>query len=278
MKTGNEFRQALHSGKTVYGTLLTSSSPRMFETMVNLRPDFVFLCNEHIFYNQEILGWMCRAYRTAGICPVVRILEPDPYLAAQALDSGAAAILAPYIEDTGQVMDLIGAVKYRPLKGRKLREILSGKEKPGDELSNYLKNHNRNNSLLLNIESPEGVRNLESFLSFNTGQDTGIDGIIIGPYDLSVSHGMPERYETPEFVELSCSIIRKARNSGVAAGGHTGYTGSLGLQVKWAEAGATIIMHSSDVFLFTDKYNEEMNLIRTVRGEEKESRQKGENI
>ena len=119
MKTGKDFRDALHSGQTVYGTLVTSSSPRVFDTIVTLTPDFVFFCTEHIFYNQDTLGWMCRAYKTAGINPVVRILKPDPYLATQALDSGAGTVLAPYVEDIEQVIELVGAVKYRPLKGKK---------------------------------------------------------------------------------------------------------------------------------------------------------------
>ena len=147
MSTGKEFRDALRSGKTVYGTLVTSSSPRMFDTIVSMKPDFVFLCTEHIFYNPDSLGWMCRAYKAAGINPVVRILKPDPFLAAQALDSGAGTILAPYVEDVEQALELVGAVKYRPLKGKKLRAILLGKEKPDAELDAYLKSQNKSNSL-----------------------------------------------------------------------------------------------------------------------------------
>jgi 2-keto-3-deoxy-L-rhamnonate aldolase RhmA len=278
MKTGNDFRDALRSGKTVYGTLVTSPSPRMFDTLTSLSPDFVFLCTEHIFYNPETLGWMCRAYKAAGINPVVRILKPDPYLATQALDSGAGSVLAPYVEDIGQVIELVGAVKYRPLKGKKLRDILLGKEKPGKEMAAYLKNHNRNNSLLLNIESPAGVEGMEEFFSIKSPDGSGVDGIVIGPHDLSVSHELPEKYSSKEFIDLSCNIIRKARNSGVAAGGHNGSSGSLHLQMEWAMAGATIIMHSSDVFLFADKYHEEINQIRALRGEARAEGQRGESV
>lgn len=276
--TGNQFRAALGSGKSVYGTLVTSSSPRMFDTMVRLEPDFVFLCTEHIFYNPETLGWMCRAYMAAGINPVVRILKPDPFLATQALDSGAGTILAPYTEDIEQVLELIGAVKFRPLKGQKLKNILLGKEKPGSDLEAYLKKHNRNNTLLLNIESPSGVMNMEQFFSLKSVDGPGVDGIVIGPHDLSISYELPERYESAEFIDLSCDIIRKARKSGVAAGGHNGSQGSLQLQMKWAEAGANIIMHSSDVFLFADKYQDDMNQIRCLKGENKIERDKSDSV
>ncbi len=266
--TGNQFRKALHSGKSVYGTLITSSSPRMFDTVIRLRPDFVFLCTEHIFYNPDSLGWMCRAYRAAGINPVVRIASPDPYLAAQALDAGAGTILVPYAEDLERVAELVGAVKYRPLKGRRLKNILLGREKPDQRLAEYLRDYNSDSSLLLNIESPEGVRNMNDFFSLSTPDGPGIDGIVIGPHDLSVSHDMPEQYGSSEFIELSCDIIRKARKAGVAAGGHTGSRQSLQLQLEWAMAGANIIIHSSDIFLFADRYNEEMNQIRSVKGDD----------
>lgn len=276
--TGKEFRDALRSGKSVYGTLITSASPKMFDLTLSLGLDYVFFCNEHTFYNPDTLGWMCRAYKAAGINPVVRILEPNPFLATQALDAGAGAILVPYVENIEDVYDLVGAVKYRPLKGEKLKKILFGEEKPPAGLEAYLKNHNKNHSLLLNIESPTGVNNLEQFFSIQSVDGPGVDGIVIGPHDLSASYEMPEKYRSKEFLDLSCGIIRKARSCGVAAGGHTGSRGSLDLQMEWAKAGANIIMHSSDMFLFADKLQDDMNCIREVKGEKVNTGLAGDNV
>jgi 2-dehydro-3-deoxy-L-rhamnonate aldolase len=265
--TGKDFRDALRSGKNVYGTLITSTSPKMFDTAISLGLDYVFLCDEHIAYNPETLSWMCRAFKAAGINPVVRILEPDPYLATRALDAGAGAVLVPYVENIADVFDLVGAVKYRPLKGEKLKRLLYGKEKPTAELEAYLKNHNKNHTLLLNIESPAGVKNMEEFFAVQSVDGPGVDGIVLGPHDLSTSYDMPEQYLTKEFIELSSEIIKKARASGVAAGGHNGSRGTLDLQIAWAKAGANIIMHSSDMFLFADKLQEDLNRLREVKGE-----------
>jgi 4-hydroxy-2-oxoheptanedioate aldolase len=275
---GKEFRDTLRSGKSVYGTLLTSSSPRIFDSIISLGLDYVFLCTEHIFYNPDTLGWMCRAYKAAGINPVVRILKPDPFLATQALDAGAEAVLVPYIEKIEDVYELVGAVKYRPLKGKKLKRILSGEEKPSAELEIYLKNHNKNHTLLLNIESPAGVTNMEQFLSIKTVDGPGVDGIVIGPHDLSVSHDMPEKYLSKEFLDLSCEIIKKARALGVAAGGHNGSRGTFDLQIAWAKAGANIIMHSTDIYLFADKFQDDLNIIRTLKGEKMTSKQAGDSV
>lgn len=263
----NEFRNALRSGKTVYGTLISSTSPKMFDVAKGLGLDYIFICNEHVLYNQNALGWMCRAYKAAGINPVVRILSPDPYLATQALDAGAGAILVPYVENVDDVYELVGAVKYRPLKGKKLKKLLYGDEKPTDEMRVYLQKHNQNNTLLINIESPTGVANLDEFFAIPSVDGPGVDGIVLGPHDLSVAYDMPEKYKSAEFLELSCGIIAKARAHGVAAGGHNGSRGNLGLQMAWAKAGANIILNSSDMFLFADKLQEEMSLLKLAKGE-----------
>lgn len=264
---GNEFRNALRTGKTVYGTLISSSSPKMFDVAKGLGLDYIFICNEHVLYNPDALGWMCRAYKAAGINPVVRILSPDPYLATQALDAGAGAILVPYVENIEDVYELVGAVKYRPLKGKKLKKMLYGEEKPTEEMAAYLKKHNLNNTLLINIESPTGVANLDDFFAIQSVDGPGVDGIVLGPHDLSVAYDMPEKYKSQDFLDLSCGIIAKARACGLAVGGHNGSRGNFDLQMAWAKAGANIIMNSSDMFLFADKLQEEMNLIRQAKGE-----------
>jgi len=276
--TGQEFRDALRSGKTVYGTLITSTSPKMFDLTVSLGLDYVFLCTEHVSYNPETLSWMCKAYKAAGINPVVRILEPNPFLATQALDAGAGAILVPYVENIEDVYELVGAVKYRPLKGKKLKKFLSGEEKPTEELEAYLKHQNKNHTLLLNIESPTGVANMEQFFAVQSVDGPGVDGIVLGPHDLSTSFDMPEKYRSQEFLELSCNIIKKARACGVAAGGHNGSRGTLDLQLEWAKAGANIIMHSSDMFLFADKLQDDLNRIREIKGEKTTDAQAGVSI
>lgn len=263
---GQDFRNALHQGNPLYGTLLTSTSPKSFDVVLSLHLDFVFLCTEHVAYNPETLSWMCRAFKAAGINPVVRILEPSPYLATQALDAGAGAILVPYVEEVEEVLSLIGAVKYRPLKGKKLARILHGEEKPSDELAQYLTHHNRNNSLLLNIESEAAVKNLEHFAQIPTLDGLGVDGFVIGPHDLSTSYNMPEKYDSEAFLSLSTSIIKKAKSLGISVGGHTGYRGSLELQKRWVQAGANIILHCSDMLLFADKLQADLNELRLIQG------------
>ena len=123
--TGLEFNQALREGRRVYGTLLTSTSPRWVPLIAGLPLDFVFIDTEHIPIDRAQLSWMTWAYRYAGLAPMVRIPSPDPFAACQVLDGGACSIVAPYVENAAQVRDLVGAVKHRPLKGVTLAAALA---------------------------------------------------------------------------------------------------------------------------------------------------------
>ena len=263
---GKDFRSALREGKKVYGTQISSTSPKMFDSVISLGLDFVFFCNEHVQYNPETLSWMCNAFKAAGVNPLVRILEPSPYLATQALDAGACTVLVPYVEEIEDVIALIGAVKYRPLKGKKLMRILHGEEKPSEELKQYLIHNNRNNSLVLNIESEKGVAMMNEYLAIQSLDGPGVDGLMIGPHDLSTSYGMPEKYFSEEFLALTEGIIKNARAKGVAVGGHTGYRDSLDLQLEWAKMGATMLLHCSDAFLFANQLNNDLNKIKKLLG------------
>jgi 4-hydroxy-2-oxoheptanedioate aldolase len=221
---------------------------------------------------------MCNAFKAAGVNPLVRILEPSPYLATQALDAGACTVLVPYVEEIEDVIALIGAVKYRPLKGKKLMRILHGEEKPSEELKQYLIHNNRNNSLVLNIESEKGVAMMNEYLAIQSLDGPGVDGLMIGPHDLSTSYGMPEKYFSKEFLELTEGIIKNARAMGVAVGGHTGYRDSLDLQLEWAKMGATMLLHCSDAFLFANQLNNDLNKIKKLLGTEEHVNKSSESI
>lgn len=265
---GVNFKNALRAGKNVFGTQISSTSPKMFDSVISLGLDFVFFCNEHVPYNPETLSWMCRAFKAAGVNPMVRILEPSPFLATQALDAGASAILVPYVEELEDVMALIVAIKYRPLKGRKLMRILYGEEKLTEELNHYLIKQNGNNSLILNVESQKGVESLNDFIAIQAIDGLGVDGLIIGPHDLSISYGMPEKYKSKAFLDLSCGIIKNARSKGMAVGGHSGYRDSLDLQLEWAKAGANILLHCSDAYLSANQLNNDLNQIKKCLGDQ----------
>jgi 4-hydroxy-2-oxoheptanedioate aldolase len=258
-------KKKLNYGKRIYGTAIVSPSPLWTAAVRQANLDFVFLDTEHIPLGRETVANMCALYSAEGIPPMVRIPSPDPYTACTALDGGASAILAPYVETAEQVKGLVGAVKYRPLKGKKLQQILDGNEVMDEKLKNYIEERCGENLLFINVESMPAIDNLQELLSV-----PGLDGVIIGPHDLSCSMGVPEEYTNPVFEDTVTGIINECRQRNLGIGIHLSEAPEH--QVRWAKAGVNIILHSSDVSLFGKILDSEISTIKKeLRDEPDES-------
>lgn len=259
--TNNTVINKLKSGKTIYGTCITSNAPLWGKAAQNAGLDFVFLDTEHVPLERMEIAAMCQLYCALGIAPMVRIPSPDPFRACQMIDAGARGIVAPYIETVEQVKEMVGALKYRPLKGKRLKEILENPDAIEPELKSYLENYNRGNLCIINIESIPAVRNLDELLKI-----PGLDGVFIGPHDLSVNMGLPEMYDHPDFEKEVENIIRKCRENNIAVGIH--FSEIPERQVKWMKVGVNIIVHSSDIAIFSQKLASDIQFIRKSCGDE----------
>ena len=257
-----ELKRAIREGGRVFGTLIVSTSPHWPAHLRNLGLDFVFLDTEHIALDRETLSWMCRAYAAMGLPPIVRVPSPDPYAASQALDGGAAGVVAPYVETVEQVQALRGAVKLRPIKGKRLERVLRGEEELESELKEYLAERNRNNLLLVNIESIPAIKNLDAVLAV-----PDLDGILVGPHDLSCSLGIPEQYEHPRFTEALRTIITKTRERGLIAGMHFMGCGPISLALEWLRLGLNLQIQHGDIFYVAQGVKQDLQAIRKALGE-----------
>lgn len=250
-------KQRLNAGGRIYGTAIVSPSKMWPSAIKNSGLDFVFIDTEHVPLGRETVAEMCSIYSALGLPPIVRIPSPDPYSACTILDGGARGILAPYVETVEQVKNLVGATKYRPIKGEKLQRILENPNDIDDKLKQYIKDRCKENLLFVNIESQPAVDNLTELLSV-----TGIDGVIIGPHDLSCSMGIPEEYNNPIFEETVTKIIKECTSRNLGIGIHLSEEPEQ--QIKWAKIGVNIILHSSDISLFGKILSEE---IAKIKGE-----------
>ena len=256
--TSAQLRQSLIAGETVFGTLIVSPSPRWPDAVRGCGLDFVFIDTEHIALDRAELSWMCQTYAALGLPPLVRIPAPDPYAATMVLDGGAVGVVAPYVESVEQVQSLRGAVKLRPIKGLKLLQMLDD-TKVEPELESYIGKGANERLLIVNIESVPAINALDSILAV-----PGLDGVLIGPHDLSCSLGVPEQWEHPKFLNACETIFRKARAAGVGAGIH--FWGDPAQQVRLLQMGANLLIHSADITLFKKHLQAELKAIKQAAG------------
>ncbi|MFC4872036.1 HpcH/HpaI aldolase family protein [Negadavirga shengliensis] len=257
METFEKIKKGIH----VYGTCVTSFNPLWPDAIQKAGLDFVFIDTEHISLDRSQVGHLCQTYGGRGITPIVRISRPDPFLACQMIDAGAKGVVAPYLEKEEEIVGLVGATKYRPLKGEQLKQFLSGRGEPmTPNLRDYISELNRGNICIANIESMPAVQNLDRLLSVK-----GLDAVFIGPHDLSVSMGLPENYDHPDFASVVEEIISKCHGKNLGVGIH--FSGSAERQVHWIKKGVNIIIHSSDYALFNQRLRHDLYKIKRETGQ-----------
>ncbi|MCL4250742.1 MAG: aldolase [Anaerolineae bacterium] len=260
---GKELRQALTSGKRVYGIALEGfGHPRWPRFFANRGLDFIWVESEHAPNDRETISWATQLYAAYNICPLLRIPEPSATLAAMGVDAGAQGIIAPYVETVEQVRQLKGAVKYRPLKGEALQTALTTGKFPSPETEAYLPMYNEDAVLVIMIESPAGVRNLPELLAVG-----GVDAVLMGPHDLSISHGIPEQYDHPIFVEAVQKVISICQEHSVGVGIHY-IEGSVERAVAWANWGFNLISHRGDTLFIAEGAQREIGQLRDQLGDE----------
>ena len=261
---GRELKAALRAGKRVYGTCVVSPSPLWPAMIAGTGLDFAFIDTEHIPLERAEVSWMCQAFAAKNVAPIVRIPSPDPYEACKVLDGGASGVVAPYLENISDIQDLRGAVKYRPLKGDRLQQTLSGEVPLDETLTKYLGDYAADKLMVVNIESTPAIAALDDILEV-----PDIDVLLVGPHDLSISLGIPEQYQHPKFTKAITTIIDKGRSKGVGVGFH--YSFGINDAIDWAKAGANFIVHSTDYFLVRDALRQDLAQFRDALGDEVKS-------
>lgn len=260
----NGFLKRFRNGERLFGTLITSPSPKFIEIAAELKLDSIFIDLEHFPMDWNQLSWTCSLCTAYNMTAVVRIPEPDPFEACRVLDAGAGGIVAAYIETPDQIQQLRSAVKLRPLKGKLKDKLISSKNILEPEMDFYIRKFNEGKILLVNIESVPAVEALDEILSV-----PDLDGILIGPHDLSCSLGIPEQYDHPLFEKTVRIITEKARSKKVGVGIHN--LPKVEQEIKYANVGINLIYRLADISLFRNALQHDIQKIKIALGENSSS-------
>ena len=256
-----ELKKAFAENRRVYGTLIASPSSKWAAQMNKTGVDFVFIDSEHMPLDRSVRGWMCECYKAMNIAPIVRIPFCNAYEAFAAIEDGAAGVISPYLETVEEIDILIGAVKYRPLKGKRLRQVLAGEVILSQKEKDYLQKYNDGHLLILNIESRLAVDHIDELLA-----KLEVDAVFIGPHDLSINMGIPEEYDNPEFEAAVEKIITACNKRNIGVGNH--FSGSIEKQIQWAKKGMGIVVWNSDLSRFVRGISSDFNFIKDALGDD----------
>lgn len=256
---GAELKQILKDGGRVFGTMITiGRSPRWVPVLSGVGLDYAVIDTEHNPRGRAELGDYLAMFNTSGVVPIVRIPIPDSHYVTMAMDAGAQGVLAPYCETVAQAREVVAAAKWRPLKGEAVDRVVETGEHVSDATRAYLEERNRNSIAIIGIESVAAVDNLAAILDV-----PGIDGIFVGPNDMSISLGIPDQYDRPEYQETVQRVIDTSEARGIPVLVHHQ---SPELSAYWIRQGARFVLHGTDRRALTEGFRADFGKLRAEAG------------
>ncbi len=253
----SNLKDLLKKGDLLIGTMVSElRNPNIVYMLEQSGYDFFIIDNEHGAYSPETVSDLIAAARGADIAPVVRIPEIRRETILKPLDSGAAGLLVPQVNTAEQAREIIGHAKYPPEgnRGVALRRAHSMYQRvnPAD----YLPKANLDTFIAVQAETTASIENLDAIASV-----PGIDAVFVGPFDLSVSLGIPGQVNHAREVQAIDKILEVCRRRNLITGIQLFDVSGI---KSWVEKGMRFVCYSSDVGLLADAAVSALAEIRTA--------------
>jgi 2-dehydro-3-deoxyglucarate aldolase len=235
-------RQSLQEGKPSIGSWMQIPHPSIAEIMGQAGYDWVAVDMEHGAISTHQLPDLFRALELGNTLPMARLAHGQPKDCKQALDAGAGGIIIPMVESAAQLTQVRDACRWPPAGTRGVgfsRANLFGKhfEAYAEEAQAPL--------LVAMIEHVRAVNNLTEIL-----QVSGLDAIMIGPYDLSASMGLTAKFTSLGFMVAMERIRTLCHQQGIPCGVHVVMPEPAAVEQRIAE-GYLFIAYSIDAAFLT---------------------------
>lgn len=209
----NRFKRALAEGRPQIGLWSTLASPYATELAAGAGFDWMLLDTEHSPSDVPLMLQQLQAFDAAAstTAAVVRPAWNDGVLIKRYLDIGAQTLLLPFVQSAAEARAAVAATRYAPVgvrgMGGSMRASNFGRT------ADYVARAHEELCVLVQVETREALDQIEAIAAVD-----GIDGIFIGPADLSASMGYPGQARHPEVEAAIEDAIRRIRQSGKAPG------------------------------------------------------------
>jgi 2-keto-3-deoxy-L-rhamnonate aldolase RhmA len=245
----NLVKQALKEGRMQlgcgFGQLRSPEIPRM---LLAAGFQWAFVDTEHGGFDLETVQDICRVSNLIGFLPVVRVADLQYSLVARALDCGAGGIILPRVESPELLEKAVSWMKFPPvgIRGYGLTIVNTEYEPLG--IREVMEHLNANTLVCFQIETQKALDAREELLSV-----PGIDAVMVGPADLSISLGVPGDFQHPKMVEAMEAIRDSCIRHKIAPGTQTR---TPALARFWKERGMLFLGCGNDTGMLLDRATE----------------------
>ena len=208
----NKFRAGIETGKTQYGVWLGIPDQSAAEIMAGAGFDWLLVDHEHGAFELRDVMTHLQAMAAYDVAPIVRPVDGNPALLKKLCDIGAQSFIVPMIDTAEQAAKVVSAVRYPPEGTRGMGTSLARAAR-WNAVPGYVGKANDEMLVIVQAETVTAIDNLEAIA--NT---PGIDGVFIGPSDLSASMGYVGNVSHPDVVDTVSNALRTIRAADKYAG------------------------------------------------------------
>jgi len=254
----NLTRERLAKGETVYGCgLQVYRAPEIVRCFAAAGFDYVFIDQEHGSFNLETVHDMITASKTCGITPIVRVGELQYTLCARLLDQGAQGIILPRVEEPKALEEALSWFRFPPRGKRGFGINPTMIEYEARTMPEIIAHQNHETLAVCQIETARAVEAADELLSL-----PGLDVIMIGPADLSVSLGIPGQFDHPKMIETVERVIGACSRHGVVPGIQTR---GIAMAKAWADRGMRFVGVAAEHVFLLEKCREALATLRAAK-------------
>ncbi|MFA9478941.1 HpcH/HpaI aldolase/citrate lyase family protein [Phycisphaerales bacterium AB-hyl4] len=233
----------LRAGEVVSCTKLNLSDPRVVEIAALAGLDCVWLDLEHVANNIRDIENAVRAAKAYNCDALVRVPRGSYSDLVRPLEVDAAGIMVPHVMNGDDARQIIHQTRFHPLGLRPLDGGNTDGAYCTEPLQDYIRHANEQRFVILQIEDPEAVNELDAIASV-----PGVDMIFFGPGDYSHALGIPGQMDDPRIDQARQAVARAAQKHNIFAGTVTGAAGidrCVQMGYRFLSVGADVVALSS---------------------------------
>lgn len=252
-----KLKNKLRNRERMFAGWVSFSHPSITETFALAGFDFIAIDMEHSTISLDEAQRIIAASQSEGVPCLPRPVSHSNDWFKPLLESGADGLLVQMVNTPEEVERIIGYLKYPPVGNRSFG--VNRAQSYGFNFDTYVSNWNETSSLILQIESIEAVNNIDRLLAFDQ-----VDGVMIGPYDMSGSLGVPGQTTHPLVVEASKKVIKACAKFGKSCGTQVADVSEQNVQALF-DMGYTFAILGSDLFVLWKWAEKMQELIKTMK-------------
>ncbi|HEB7534390.1 TPA: 2,4-dihydroxyhept-2-ene-1,7-dioic acid aldolase [Campylobacter coli] len=249
-----KLKEKLKNNQLSIGSWISIGHACIVEVMADAGFEWLVIDFEHTSMNYETVQNLIIVIQSKNIKALVRVSKNEEVIIKKVLDMGADGIIVPMIKSKADAIKAVEFAKYPPIGKRGVG--LFRAQGYGSKFEEYKKWVDDNLIIIAQIEHYEAVENIEEII-----KTEGIDGVIIGPYDLSGSLGFPGEYHRIEVKEAIARVLKCCKKYNIPSGFHVIETDPKKLQERIHE-GCTFLAYSLDFLFLSDSARKGMELIK----------------